>query len=73
MQGRKLFIVGTTSSAGTMSDLGITEAFNVSLHVPALKTDQIRTVFQKLGAFAPQEACPSQDHLICTWNVGCLS
>ena len=59
MQGRKLFIVGTTSSAGTMSDLGIMDAFNVNLHVPALKTDQIRTVFQKLGAFAPQEACPA--------------
>ena len=58
-QGRKLFIVGTTSSAGTMSDLGIMDAFNVNLHVPSLKEDQIRTVFQKLGAFAPQEASPA--------------
>ena len=47
-----------------MSDLGIMDMFNVCLHVPALKEEQIRTVLLKLGAFAPHEVRSMQSVML---------
>jgi vesicle-fusing ATPase len=54
-EGRKLLIVGTSSSPGVMEDMGIAAAFNVVLHVPRLHEPEIRTVLTALDAFDPAE------------------
>ncbi|GBG84791.1 hypothetical protein CBR_g39167 [Chara braunii] len=50
-QGRKLLILGTTSLMTTMESLGVSEAFNVNVHVPPLDTDEIRKVLEELDVF----------------------
>eukprot|EP00884_Botryococcus_braunii_P005505 jgi/Botrbrau1/14956/Bobra.0018s0059.1 len=54
-EGRKLLILGTSSSAAVMDDMGIAAAFNVVLHVPKLHEEEIRMVLVTLDAFAPSE------------------
>lgn len=54
-QGRKLLVVGTTSSAAVMGDMGVTDTFNTCLHVSALREPAIRAVLQQQKAFRPEE------------------
>jgi hypothetical protein len=54
-EGRKLLIVGTSSSPGVMEDMGIAAAFNVVLHVPRLHEPVIRTVLTARDAFDTTE------------------
>lgn len=43
---------GTTSAPAIMEDMGFSSAFNVQLHVPAVKEGDIRTVLASLDAFS---------------------
>ena len=54
-QGRRLLVLGTTSAAAVMDDMGVAAAFNVALHVPALKEPDIRAVLARLAAFHPSD------------------
>jgi hypothetical protein len=38
-----------------MADMGLADAFNVALHVPALREAEVATVLKALDAFAPDE------------------
>ena len=44
--------------AGVMADLGVVKAFNMVFNVPALKEEEIRTVFVETRSFAAQEVPP---------------
>lgn len=57
-RGRKLMIIGTSSDAAVMGDLGVAKAFNMVFHVPLLKEAEIRHVFVETRSFAPQEVRP---------------
>jgi vesicle-fusing ATPase len=54
-KGRKLMVIGTSSDAGVMKDLGVVDAFNMVFNVPLLKEDEVRQVFVELAAFQPHE------------------
>jgi hypothetical protein len=54
-EGRKLLVVGTTSEGAVMDEMGVSQAFNVALHVPVLREPEIHTVLATLRAFAPEE------------------
>lgn len=49
--GRKLLIIGTTSTGEVVESMGLSEVFNVSLHVPALRVDEIVRVVRHLDVF----------------------
>lgn len=57
--GRKLLVIGTTSLPHVFEDMGLTAAFNVSLHCPLLSGDDARRVLSQLGAFEPHEVDPA--------------
>ena len=59
-KGKKLMIIGTSSDAGVMKDLGILGTFNMVFDVPLLKEDEIRQVFLELKAFLPHEVSSCQ-------------
>lgn len=40
-----------------MVDMGLADAFNVALHVKALRDVEVATVLKALNAFAPDQAC----------------
>jgi hypothetical protein len=44
MQGRKLLVIGTTSRCEVLESMDLAQAFNVNLHVPALKQEEIKQV-----------------------------
>mmetsp|Transcript_19370 Transcript_19370/g.31730 ORF Transcript_19370/g.31730 Transcript_19370/m.31730 type:complete len:740 (-) Transcript_19370:1150-3369(-) len=50
-KGKKLLIIGTTSSASVLDQMEITSAFNVTLNVPTLGPEEIRSVLTELNAF----------------------
>ncbi|KAG2487773.1 hypothetical protein HYH03_013618 [Edaphochlamys debaryana] len=50
--GHKLLIIGTTSMSDVMESMGLNEVFNVSLHVPSLRVDEIVKVLRALDCFA---------------------
>jgi vesicle-fusing ATPase len=54
-EGRKLLVVGTTSVGPVMEDMGVSTAFNVTLHVPVLREAEIGAVLTTLQAFDPSE------------------
>ena len=54
-KGRKLLVLGTTSSGAVMEDMEISTTFNVVLTVPKLKEPEIHTVLKSLSAFIPDE------------------
>ena len=60
-EGRRLLVLGTSSAPQVMADMGVADAFNVALHVPALREAEIATVLKALNAFEPREvrALPS--------------
>ena len=45
-------VAGTTSAPALMEDMGFSAAFNVQLHVPALKEADVRTVLTAQKAFS---------------------
>lgn len=54
-EGRKLLVVGTTSVGAVMEDMGMSTAFNVTLHVPVLREPEIAAVLTQLQAFDSSE------------------
>ncbi|KAK9812135.1 hypothetical protein WJX73_009967 [Symbiochloris irregularis] len=54
-EGRRLLVVGTTSNAGFMEDLGLGHVFTDSARVPCLKEADIRSVLVQRKAFSPAE------------------
>lgn len=51
--GRRLLVIGTTSSGEVLETMGLSAAFNVQLHVPALRPEEVAAVLRQQGAFAP--------------------
>lgn len=49
--GKKLLILGTTSAGEVLDSMDLTSVFNVTLHVPSLRTDEIIRVLREAGAF----------------------
>ena len=43
---------GTSSAPAIMEDMGFSSAFNVQLHVPALKEADVQAVLSSLSAFS---------------------
>lgn len=53
--GRKLLVIGTSSSGDVLEHMGLSGAFNVQLHVPSLKGSEVEKVMQQANSFAPQD------------------
>jgi hypothetical protein len=49
--GKKLLVIGTSSAGEVLESMGLAEAFNVTLHVPALRADEIVRVLRESDAF----------------------
>ena len=54
-KGHKLMVIGTTSSASVMEDLGVIKAFKQVFHVPLLKEQEIRQVLAETNCFRADE------------------
>jgi vesicle-fusing ATPase len=52
-EGRRLFVLGTTSLGSIMQEMDLAQAFNVALHVPALTKEEVKAVLQHVAAFKP--------------------
>jgi vesicle-fusing ATPase len=50
--GKKLLVIGTTSAGEVLETMGLTEAFNVNLHVPALRPEEVEAVLRDQDAFS---------------------
>ncbi|GFR52621.1 hypothetical protein Agub_g15206 [Astrephomene gubernaculifera] len=61
--GHKLFVIGTTSKSEALESVGLTEEFNVSLHVPALRVDEIVKVLRHLDCFSVMDIPQAVDLL----------
>lgn len=48
---KKLLILGTTSAGDVLESMELTQVFNVTLHVPSLRTDEIIRVLRETAAF----------------------
>ncbi len=48
---RKLLVIGTTSAGEVLDSMALTEVFNVSLHVPSLKAEEVVRVLRDQEAF----------------------
>ena len=57
-EGIAVLPAGTTSAPSIMEDMGFSSAFNVQLHVPALKEGDVRTVLTALNAFSAADVSP---------------
>ena len=53
-EGRRLFVMGTTSTSMIMEDMGVSSTFNVQLHVPQLSRSEMKQVLLHLRAFASE-------------------
>lgn len=54
-EGHKLLVIGTSSNAGVMQQLGVADAFNVVVNVPTLGPVESKAVLEGVGAFSPHE------------------
>lgn len=55
-EGRRLLVLGTTSALDVLEPMGMNEAFNVTLHVPPLKTvKEVSHVLKSLDAFDSED------------------
>ncbi|KAG2433336.1 hypothetical protein HXX76_008400 [Chlamydomonas incerta] len=61
--GRKLLIIGTTSMTDVMESMSINEVFNVSLHVPSLRVDEMVKVMRSLDVFSVMDIPQAVDLL----------
>jgi hypothetical protein len=50
--GRKLLIIGTSSAGDVLEPMGLSAAFNVQLHVPALRGAEVERVMMADNSFA---------------------
>jgi hypothetical protein len=50
--GRKLLIIGTSSAGDVLEPMGLSAAFNVQLHVPALRGAEVECVMMADNSFA---------------------
>jgi DNA helicase TIP49 (TBP-interacting protein) len=50
--GRKLLIIGTSSAGEVLEPMGLSAAFNVQLHVPALRGAEVERVMMADNSFA---------------------
>eukprot|EP00879_Flechtneria_rotunda_P013941 GHRR01014560.1.p1 GENE.GHRR01014560.1~~GHRR01014560.1.p1 ORF type:complete len:485 (+),score=178.54 GHRR01014560.1:1437-2891(+) len=50
--GRKLLVIGTSSAGEVLESMGLSAAFNVQLHVPALRADEVVRVLRAQNCFA---------------------
>ena len=56
-EGRRLLVIGTTSCPELLADLGLTQAFGVTLDVPLLETpDQISEVLRHAAKMSGPDA-----------------
>ena len=53
--GRRLMCIGTTSLADVMHSMELTTVFNVTLNVPNLTSEGVKTVLDKIRAVSTQE------------------
>lgn len=49
--GRKILVVGTSSMGEVLESMGLSAAFNVQLHVPALKAEEVVKVLRDQNCF----------------------
>ena len=64
-KGKKLLVIGTTSNKIVLDDMGLTDAFDATVSVPSLTTDEATTVIKEIDAFRPEDvdaACAMLDH-----------
>jgi vesicle-fusing ATPase len=55
-EGRRLLVIGTSSAGEVLDSMGLAAAFNVQLHVPALRPPEIAAVLEQQGAFDAADA-----------------
>ncbi|GLC36429.1 hypothetical protein PLESTM_000445600 [Pleodorina starrii] len=67
-QGHKLLVIGTTSMSDVMESMGLNEVFNVSLHVPALRVDEMVKVLRHLDCFSVMDI-PKAVDLLTTFSA----
>jgi vesicle-fusing ATPase len=53
--GRRLLVIGTSSNGEVMDSMGVTDNFNVQLHVPSLRPEEVVKVLMKMEAFDTRE------------------
>jgi len=53
-EGRRLFVMGTTSNGMVMEDMDVTSTFNVQIHVPQLDRSEMKRVLVHQRAFASE-------------------
>lgn len=64
-KGKKLLVIGTTSNKLVLDDMGLTDAFDATVSVPPLTTDEATKVIKEIDAFRPEDvdaACAMLDH-----------
>ena len=55
-EGKKLLVLGTTSIAHLLDDLGVPQAFSISQNVPLLEADDVASVLLSTGDVERSEA-----------------
>lgn len=61
--GRKLLVIGTSSSGEVLESMGLSSAFNVQLHVPALRPEEVARVLRQQEAFELRDIPEAVDTL----------
>jgi vesicle-fusing ATPase len=64
-KGKKLLVIGTTSNKLVLDDMGLTDAFDATVSVPSLTTDEATAVIKEIEAFRVEDvdaACAMLDH-----------
>ncbi|XWS15741.1 hypothetical protein CRYUN_Cryun34aG0027800 [Craigia yunnanensis] len=62
-KGKKLLVIGTTSEVGFLDSVGICDAFSITYHLPALKTDDAKKVLEQLNVFAEEDVSAAAEAL----------
>lgn len=74
LQGKKLFVIGTTSEKDILESMGLLESFNVDLVVPRLRLNDMREVKMVLSQLAVEhmERLTTKSSNI-FWSIICTS
>ena len=73
-QSRRLLVIGTTSAANVMQDMGVSSAFNFVLHVPCLREPEVKLVLAAMKTFQPHEVMlPNVIIVLCSLSLCCPS
>ncbi|WIA31160.1 hypothetical protein OEZ86_001171 [Tetradesmus obliquus] len=62
--GRKLLIIGTSSAGDVLEPMGLSSAFNVQLHVPALRGAEVEAVMMADSSFAEADLREAVETLV---------